>query len=82
MPDRENTTSEAIRQAVNTWIRTGGAFDGVVDFDQAMADPANPHALTAAYDSGDHLHPNAIGMQAIANAVNLRLLSWKPSTRK
>ncbi|MCU1679643.1 MAG: secreted protein [Amycolatopsis sp.] len=82
MPDRENTTSEAIRQAVNTWIRTGGAFDGVVDFDQAMADLANPHALTAAYDSGDLLHPNAIGMQAMANAVNLRLLSWKPSTRK
>ena len=75
MPDNEPAAGEAIRQAVNTWIRTGGAFDGVVDFDQAMADPANPHSLTPAYDSGDHLHPNATGMQAMANAVTLTLIS-------
>jgi lysophospholipase L1-like esterase len=74
MPDNEPAAGEAIRQAVNTWIRTGGAFDGVVDFDQAMADPANPHSLNPGYDSGDHLHPNATGMQAMANAVNLQLL--------
>lgn len=75
MPDNEPTDREAIRQAVNTWIRTGGAFDGVVDFDQAMADPANPHTLNPAYDSGDHLHPNPAGMQAMANAVDLGLIS-------
>ena len=75
MPDNEPAAGEAIRQAVNTWIRTGGAFDGVVDFDQAMADPANPHSLVPAYDSGDHLHPNATGMQAMANAVTLTLIS-------
>ncbi|HEX4223363.1 MAG TPA: SGNH/GDSL hydrolase family protein, partial [Pseudonocardiaceae bacterium] len=55
---------EAIRQAVNTWIRTSGAFDGVIDFDKAVQDPANPGALNPVYDSGDHLHPNAAGMQA------------------
>jgi lysophospholipase L1-like esterase len=67
-------SAEAIRQAANNWIRTSGAFDGVVDFDQAMQDPANPAALNAGFDSGDHLHPNEAGMQAMANAIDLGLL--------
>jgi lysophospholipase L1-like esterase len=67
-------SAEAIRQAVNNWIRTSGAFDGVVDFEKAVADPANPTALSASFDSGDHLHPNEAGMQALANAVDLALL--------
>ena len=65
---------EAIRQAGNGWIRTSGEFDGVIDFDQAMQDPAGPASLRPSYDSGDHLHPNAAGMQAMANAVDLALL--------
>jgi lysophospholipase L1-like esterase len=65
---------EAIRQAANQWIRTSGAFDGVVDFDKAVQDPANPAAMTAGFDSGDHLHPNEAGMQAMANAIDLALL--------
>jgi lysophospholipase L1-like esterase len=75
MPDNEPADREAMRQAVNDWIRTGGAFDGVVDFDHAMADPANPHSLNPPYNSGDGLHPNATGMQAMADAVNLSLIS-------
>lgn len=78
LPDYGNgyytTSAEAIRQAANDWIRTSGAFDGVIDFDKVMRDPADPKALNPAYDSGDHLHPNATGMQAMANAVNLNLL--------
>ncbi|MHA6765384.1 RICIN domain-containing protein [Streptacidiphilus sp. PAMC 29251] len=66
---------QALRTAVNTWIRTGGAFDGVVDFDAVMKDPANPAALNPGYDSGDGLHPNSAGMQAMAAAVNLAFLS-------
>ena len=46
----------------------------MVDFDRALRDPSNPAALGAKYDSGDHLHPNAQGMQAMANAVDLKLL--------
>jgi len=65
---------EAIRQACNQWIRHSGAFDGVVDFDKAVRDPSDHQALRPAYDSGDHLHPNAAGMQAMASAVDLRLL--------
>ena len=69
---------EATREAVNTWIRTSGAFDGVVDFDAAMRDQADPLRLNPAYDSGDHLHPNDIGYQAMADAINLQLLLPPP----
>ena len=56
-------SAEAIRQAANHWIRTSGAFDGVADFDKALADPDDPAALAPAFDSGDHLHPNEAGMR-------------------
>jgi lysophospholipase L1-like esterase len=75
MPDNEPADREAIRQAVNDWIRTSGAFDGFVDFDHTMADPADPHSLNPPYNSGDGLHPNATGMQAMADAVTLSLIS-------
>ncbi len=65
---------EATREAVNTWIRTSGAFDGVIDFDAVMRDPADPLRLNPAYDSGDHLHPDDAGYQAMADAINLEML--------
>jgi lysophospholipase L1-like esterase len=65
------SAGEAQRQLLNQWIRTGNAFDGIVDFDQVLADPANPINLLAAYDSGDHLHPNDTGYQAMANAIDI-----------
>lgn len=64
---------EAKRQAVNHWIRTSGAFDGVIDFDRAIRDPAQPSRILPAYDSGDHLHPNDAGYRAMAEFVDLRL---------
>ena len=66
---------EAKRVAVNNWIRTGGAFDGVVDFEAAVRDPQQPTNLLAAYDSGDHLHPNDAGYKAMGDAVDLALFS-------
>jgi lysophospholipase L1-like esterase len=69
-----NAAGEATREAVNAWIRTSGAFDGVIDFDRVMRDPADPLRLNPAYDSGDHLHPNDAGYQAMANAINLAML--------
>jgi lysophospholipase L1-like esterase len=76
LPHSSQTTDKAaIRAQVNQWIRTSGAFDAVIDFDAALQDPANPARLLPAYDSGDHLHPNSAGMQAIANAVDLALLT-------
>ena len=62
---------ETTRQAVNAWIRTGGEADGVIDFDAVMRDPAEPLKLAAAYDSGDHLHPNDAGFRAMADAIDL-----------
>ncbi|MFE9611244.1 SGNH/GDSL hydrolase family protein [Streptomyces sp. NPDC006012] len=78
MPDQGNgyytPAAEEIRQSVNRWIRTSDAFDGVIDFDKTMRDPADPAALNPAYDAGDHIHPNDAGMKAMADAVDLRLL--------
>jgi len=65
--------NEAKRQAVNRWIRTGGAFDGVIDFDAAVRDPANPARLRPAYDF-DGVHLNDAGYDAMANAINLSML--------
>ncbi|MGP4046100.1 SGNH/GDSL hydrolase family protein [Streptomyces sp. 2A115] len=64
--------NEAARQTFNHWLRTSGEYDGVVDFDAALRDPAEPDQLLAAYDSGDHLHPNDAGREAMARAVPLR----------
>jgi lysophospholipase L1-like esterase len=64
---------EAARQAVNTSIRTSGQFDAVIDFDSAVRDPSDPAKLLPAYDTGDHLHLNPAGYQAMAAAVDLGL---------
>jgi lysophospholipase L1-like esterase len=64
---------EEKRKAVNEWIRTSKAFDGVVDFEKAVRDPANPDKIAAAYDSGDHLHPGDAGYKAMGEAIDLAL---------
>ena len=71
---------EAKRTLLNEWIRTSRSYDGVVDFDRATRDPASPLRFLPAYDSGDHLHPNDAGYQAMANAIELSLFKseWMP----
>jgi lysophospholipase L1-like esterase len=64
-----------LREAVNNWILTNGAFDGTADFSTVLEDPANPDQMLPAYDSGDHLHPNDAGYQAIADSINLEFLT-------
>ncbi len=66
-------SKEAVRQAVNRWIRTSGSFDGVLDFDAVLRDPDHPSRLLARFASPDHLHPNDVGYQAMADAINLAL---------
>jgi lysophospholipase L1-like esterase len=68
---------EAIRTAANKFIRTSGEFDGVVDFDKATRDPADPLRFLPLYDSGDHLHPSDAGYDAMGKAVNLKALECK-----
>ena len=72
--DYYSEDGEATRQAVNQWIRTSGAFDGVFDFDAAVRDPSHPGQFREGYHSGDHLHPSATGYKAMANAVDLTML--------
>jgi lysophospholipase L1-like esterase len=67
------TTGEAKRLAVNQWIRTSRAFDGIIDFDAALRDPTTPSRMAPQYDSGDHLHPGPAGHEAMGNAVDLAL---------
>lgn len=68
-------TKEADRQLVNAFVRdSGGILDAFADFDKAVRDPDDPTRYAAAFDSGDHLHPNDTGMKAFADAVDLDTL--------
>lgn len=72
---------EGRRRAVNTWIRTSGVPDGVVDFDAAVRDPAAPNRLQRRFDGGDGGHMNPAGYRALAEAVPLELLDDPECTR-
>ena len=67
---------EAGRQAFNKFVRgSGSGCDGVVDFDAAVRDPADPTRWNSRFDQGDHMHPNNAGMEAFAAAVDSKLLT-------
>jgi lysophospholipase L1-like esterase len=68
---------EAIRKAVNEWMRTSGALDGVVDFEAAVRDPQHPDTFLPAVDPGDHLHPNDAGYKVMGDAIDLKLFTRK-----
>lgn len=70
--DYYSADKEKVREAVNHWIRTSDTFDGVVDFDRAVRDPAHPERLNNAYDSSDHLHPNSAGYRRMGEVIDLR----------
>lgn len=64
---------EADRQTINNWIRTSGRFDAVIDMDAAARDPQRPSHLSAAADSGDHLHPGDAGYKIMSDIIDLKL---------
>lgn len=70
----DTPANEALRDGLNDWIRTSGAYDAVVDLDRATGAPGDPDRLNPAYDSGDALHPNGAGYHAMAAAVDLNSL--------
>lgn len=74
---RPGPETEADRQAINRFIRTAGIFDGVIDFDQVVRDPARPDHLLPAFDSGDHLHPSMAGYKAMGEAIPLSLFNGR-----
>jgi lysophospholipase L1-like esterase len=73
-----NKDKEQKRQTVNQWIRTSGAFDGVIDFDAVTRDPNHPAHILPAFDSGDHLHPQDDGYKAMADSIDLKMLTARP----
>ena len=77
--ERFDARSENSRQAINTFIRTSGVFDGVVDFDLALRDPERPSNLMAGAHTQDQLHPNDEGHRRMAHAIDLDL--FRPSDR-
>jgi len=69
---------EAMRQQINQWIRTSGAYDGVIDMEAAVRDPAHPDTFLPADEHGDHLHPNDTGYKAMGDAIDLKLFTLTP----
>ena len=72
-----SAAGEAAREALNAWIKSSGAFDGVIDFAPVVADPADPLTFAKAYNDRDHLHPNDAGYKAMADAIDLSVITGK-----
>jgi len=79
LPDERDIShtaeGEAKRRAVNEWIRTSKAFDGVIDFEAVVRDPDHPTRVRPEYDSGDHGHLNDAGYRAMADSIDLQLFA-------
>lgn len=73
IPNYFTPEKEVKRKAVNKWIRTSHAFDGVIDFEKAVQDPQNPDQMLPKYDGGDRLHPGDAGYRAMGKAIDLNL---------
>jgi lysophospholipase L1-like esterase len=73
LPGAWNPRREAVREAVNAWLREGTAFDALVDFDRALRDPENELRMLPKYDCGDHLHPSDLGYRTMGDAIDLAL---------
>ncbi|MFG2651746.1 SGNH/GDSL hydrolase family protein [Streptomyces sp. NPDC048436] len=69
--DHYGERAAKVSDEFNEWVRSSGEYDGVVDFDRALADPKDGERIAPEYDSGDHLHPNDAGYLAMARAVDL-----------
>jgi lysophospholipase L1-like esterase len=69
----ERSDGEAIHKTLNEFIRHGGKFDGVIDFEKTLQYPANPNQYKAGFNNGDHLHPNDAGAKAMVDSIDLRL---------
>jgi lysophospholipase L1-like esterase len=73
---------EAKREAFNAWLKKSNGYNGVIDFDAVVRDPAHPTKILPQYDSGDHLHPNDTGYRAMGDAIDLKLFESASSTGK
>ena len=69
------------RKKLNDFIRNGGPFDGVADFDRATTDTSTG-GMKAEFipdntvgGPGDKLHPNRMGYQAMGMEIDLGLFN-------
>lgn len=70
-----STEGNAVRETINKWIRTSGAFDAVLDFDAVFRDPARPTQVADGLHAGDHLHGSDAGYAALAKSIDLSLFN-------
>jgi lysophospholipase L1-like esterase len=68
---------EEVREALNRWIKTSGAFDAVVDYDKVTQSSSNSKMLTPTFNNADHLHPNDAGYKAMADSIDLKIFTSK-----
>jgi lysophospholipase L1-like esterase len=71
----QSPAGEAMRQAINQWIRTTNQLDGVIDFDKVTTDLTHPGIFLPLDDSGDHLHPGDAGYKAMGESIDLNLFT-------
>jgi lysophospholipase L1-like esterase len=70
-----NSNGEAVRKQLNAWIKSSAAFDAVIDFEVAVADHGNADAFAPGFNDGDHLHPNDAGYKAMADSIDLKVIT-------
>ena len=75
LPGAWTPARERIRQEVNAWIRTGNAFDAVIDFDAGVRDPEHPESMLPTWDCGDHLHQSDAGYNHMGDIIDLALFA-------
>jgi lysophospholipase L1-like esterase len=73
--DQNNRDRHAVGTFVSKWNSCGGTCDGVLPFDQVLEDPVRPNSIYPPYDTGDGVHANIAGQQALADIVSLPMLS-------
>jgi lysophospholipase L1-like esterase len=73
LPGAWTPAREEVRQEVNAWIRQGGGFDAVIDFDQAVRNPDRPSSMLPIHDCGDHLHQSDRGYNHMGDVIDLSL---------
>ena len=65
--------SEKVRTMINEWMRSSDSqMDGIIDFESAVADPANPKNVLEKYTHSDGLHPYD-GYDVMADAIDLKM---------
>jgi lysophospholipase L1-like esterase len=73
---------EKVRTALNEWIKTGGAFDGFIDFAPAVASKSDPLTFDPQYNIRDHLHPNDAGYHAMGDAIDLAVITGEAPKKR